>query len=109
MVSAAVLAVGGPLLIDNEPLLVTEIAGTALTVERFATAYPFMLILPAQPTTAHAAGAPVYLLAYIDPWEMIAACALRPWTQTGVNGLGGNSATFGTYASGSLSVPVQAS
>jgi hypothetical protein len=62
---------------------------------------------PAQPTTVHAAGAPVYLLTHVAPSEMIAACALRPWTQIVVNELGGNSATFGTYASGSLSVPVQ--
>ena len=75
-------------------MLVTAIRGHGPDGRTLRHSYPLML-LPTQPVTTHAAGAPVYLLTYVDPWEMIAACALRPWTQTVVNGLGGNSARFG--------------
>jgi hypothetical protein len=97
------LAVGAAILVDNEPMTVSGVAGSTLTVARYATAFPFLAALPTPPTSAHAAGASVYVLNFATPWEMIANLALRPWTQQMVNGLGAASATFGTFVSGSLS------
>lgn len=97
------LSVGQTILCDTEPMSVTAINGAVLTVSRAATAFPFTLALPVQPTTTHASGAAVYVLQWPDPWTTIAQEGLRPWTQQVVNGLGPKSATYGAMASGSLS------
>jgi hypothetical protein len=59
-----------------------------------------MLAVPPQAT--HANGAPIYLLQFADPWTMIADLFLRPGVQNAIMGMGGNSATFGTLASGTI-------
>lgn len=96
------LQVGSTILVGNEPVLVTAMAGAVLTATRYAAAFPFLELLPVQPTTTHAAGKPVYLLTYHDPWFMISINALLPYAQQMVIGLGGNSATFGSSVTGNL-------
>src|ERR1039457_5942728 len=51
--------VGSTIKIGNCPMVITAIAGTTLTVSRWATAFPFLSLLPTQPTMTHAAGAPI--------------------------------------------------
>jgi hypothetical protein len=65
---------GETILVDGEPMIVTAISADSLTltVTRYLTAFPFMGMLPIQPSGAHAAGAPVYLLTYETPWVWIA-------------------------------------
>jgi hypothetical protein len=96
------LQVGSSLLIGEEPVIVTAIAGAALTVTRYATAFPFILMLPTQPTTTHSTGESVWLLTYHDPWYMLSINALLPYAQKVVIGLGGNSATFGSSVVGTM-------
>lgn len=96
------ITVGSTVLIGNDPMQVTAIDGATYTVTRYATAFPFMTMLPAQPTTTHAAGDGVLVLTSPDPWTLIGNEALRPWAQQVVMGLGNQSATFGSLASGSL-------
>ena len=102
--STAQFGVGSTLLIDNEPVQVTAINGNTYTVSRYLTAFPFMADLLTQPATAHAAGTPVMLIQWPDPWTLIAQEALRPWAQQVTINLGAKSATFGAVASGSMSV-----
>jgi hypothetical protein len=94
----------GPILVDNEPMLISAIDATRtiLTVSRAATSYPFLSALPSPPSTTHAAGASIRTLNYPDPWAMIADLALRPWTVAQVNNLGATSYTFGAQVTGTL-------
>lgn len=93
----ATLAPGNTLLIDGEAMEVLAVDGAAVAVARN--------VAPQSPAgAAHASGAPVYVLKYRDPWQMIADEALRPWAQQIVIGLGASSATFGAQASGSLAL-----
>jgi hypothetical protein len=101
LTAGAKLAVGQTILIDEEFMIIAAIDGDAVTVGRSTTAFPSVL---APAVGAHAAGASVYLLAYSDPYVMIADRALRPWTQEIVKLLGNESATFGAKTSGSLEI-----
>jgi len=99
------LQVGSSILIGNEPVVVTAIAGAVVTVSRYAAAFPFLQMLPSQPATTHSTGDSVYLLTYHDPWFMLSINALLPYAQKVVIGLGGNSATFGSSVVGALVAP----
>lgn len=89
------LAVGQTIAIDAEAMTVEAIDGETVTVRRD--------VAPLSPPAAgHAAGSAIYLLKYPSPWLLIADEALRPWAQTVVSGLGGQSAVFGARAVGSL-------
>jgi hypothetical protein len=77
--------VGSALLIGREPVLVPAINGAVLTVEWYVTAYPFMSLLPAQPGAAHVIGPRLTCQSYADPGDIIASCALRPWTRQRVS------------------------
>ena len=91
-------------LLDNEPCQVTAQSadGSTLTVLRFAAAFPYMTMLPSEPTTTHAAGSPILQVLYPTPWVYISESYLRPAVQSDVISLGAASKTFGTAASGSL-------
>ena len=95
---------GATILVGNDPLQVVSIDGSTLTVKRYPAAFPFMALSPVLPTTTHKAGDAVLVLANPDPWTLIANEALRPWAQQVVLGLGAQSATFGSAATGSLTV-----
>jgi len=103
-VSPGALVAGVALLVGNDPMQVVSVAGSALTVKRYPAAFPFMALSPVVPTTAHKAGDAVLVLANPDPWTLIANEALRPWAQQVVLGLGAQSATFGSAATGSMTV-----
>lgn len=93
------IAAGQTVVIDGEAMKVEAIEGQTVTVARNVAPL-------APPASGHAAGAPLYVLKYADPWQMIADEALRPWAQQIVNSLGSQSATFGAAASGSLKLNI---
>lgn len=91
------LAEGNSVLIDDEVMSVTGVSSGNITVKRNTAPL-------SEATQAHDSGAAVYLLAYPDPWGLIADLALRPWAQQVVMGLGARSTTFGAKGSGSLTL-----
>lgn len=103
-VAAAGLVAGQGLVIDDEPFVVSSIAGDVITVLRVATTLPWLSQLPQPPTLTHAAGAAVYLLQWPEPWNQIADEALRPWAQQKVLSLGPRSTTFGTSITGNVAL-----
>jgi hypothetical protein len=87
---------GNGILIDQEPMMVTAVAGNVLTVTRSQG----VAILP--PPVAHLAGANISVLSYPDLYAMVVRLAVRPWIGNIVQGLGQNSQTYSAASTGSL-------
>lgn len=102
---AANVNVGDSIIIADDPMIVTAIDGAQLTVQRWAAAFPFMASVGLAPSVQeHAIGATVASMLYKTPWMCIASEALLPWAQSITLRLGNKSATFGSSATGTLTL-----
>jgi hypothetical protein len=90
------IVAGSVILIDSEPMSVTQVSGTTLVVTRGAAVAPLTVAI------AHSANAPIHVLKYASPWSMLATEAVLPWAHQITNVLGSRSATFSYSATGTV-------